>query len=136
MIEYQQKASVCILHSNCNKIRRMEVLLVADSSSYDLWLCCAICHLLTSTPLNSTVYHSRRRLSHSNCIFLTDQIRSRALPSLPIPSKSKRTMNKSYPFYQVDAFTETKLGGNPCAVFLDADDMSDATMLAVAKEVR
>lgn len=45
-------------------------------------------------------------------------------------------MTKSYPFYQVDAFTETKLGGNPCAVFLNADDMSDATMLAVAKEVR
>jgi trans-2,3-dihydro-3-hydroxyanthranilate isomerase len=44
-------------------------------------------------------------------------------------------MNKSYPFYQVDAFTGTKLGGNPCAVFLDADDMDDATMLAVAKEV-
>jgi predicted PhzF superfamily epimerase YddE/YHI9 len=44
-------------------------------------------------------------------------------------------MNKSYPFYQVDAFTETKLGGNPCAVFLDADDMDDATMLAVAKEL-
>jgi predicted PhzF superfamily epimerase YddE/YHI9 len=44
-------------------------------------------------------------------------------------------MTKSYPFYQVDAFTETKLGGNPCAVFLNADDMSDATMLSVAKEV-
>jgi len=44
-------------------------------------------------------------------------------------------MTKSYPFYQVDAFTETKLGGNPCAVFLNADDMSDATMLAVAKEM-
>lgn len=44
-------------------------------------------------------------------------------------------MTRSYPFYQVDAFTETKLGGNPCAVFLDADDMDDATMLAVAKEV-
>ncbi|KAJ2962278.1 hypothetical protein NQZ79_g2499 [Umbelopsis isabellina] len=44
-------------------------------------------------------------------------------------------MSKSYPFYQVDAFTETKLGGNPCAVFLDADDMTDQTMLAVAKEM-
>ncbi|KAG2186356.1 hypothetical protein INT43_002794 [Umbelopsis isabellina] len=44
-------------------------------------------------------------------------------------------MSKTYPFYQVDAFTETKLGGNPCAVFLDADDMSDQTMLAVAKEM-
>jgi trans-2,3-dihydro-3-hydroxyanthranilate isomerase len=44
-------------------------------------------------------------------------------------------MSKTYPFYQVDAFTETKLGGNPCAVFLDADDMTDQTMLAVAKEV-
>lgn len=42
---------------------------------------------------------------------------------------------KSYPFYQVDAFTDHPLGGNPCAVLLDADSLSDQTMQAVAKEM-
>lgn len=42
---------------------------------------------------------------------------------------------KPYPFYQVDAFTDRPLGGNPCAVVLDADDLSDETMLAVAREM-
>ncbi len=40
----------------------------------------------------------------------------------------------SYPFYQVDAFTDRPLAGNPCAVILDADDMEEATMQAVALE--
>ena len=40
-----------------------------------------------------------------------------------------------YPFLQVDAFTDTPLGGNPCAVVFDTDGMSDATMLAIAKEM-
>lgn len=40
-----------------------------------------------------------------------------------------------YPFLQVDAFTGTPLGGNPCAVLLDTDDMDSATMLAIAREM-
>ncbi len=42
---------------------------------------------------------------------------------------------KNYPFYQVDAFTTSPLGGNPCAVFFDTQDMSDTTMLAVTREM-
>ncbi len=42
---------------------------------------------------------------------------------------------KTYPFMQVDAFTTTALGGNPCAVFFDTADMSDETMLAVTREM-
>jgi trans-2,3-dihydro-3-hydroxyanthranilate isomerase len=40
-----------------------------------------------------------------------------------------------YPFFQVDAFTENPLEGNPCAVVLDADDLSDESMLAIAREM-
>jgi trans-2,3-dihydro-3-hydroxyanthranilate isomerase len=42
---------------------------------------------------------------------------------------------RTYPFMQVDAFTNTALGGNPCAVFFDTADMSDETMLAVTREM-
>ena len=42
---------------------------------------------------------------------------------------------KKYPFWQVDAFTNYPLGGNPCAVVLDADDLDQATMLAIARRV-
>ena len=41
----------------------------------------------------------------------------------------------SYPFMQVDAFTATALGGNPCAIIFDADDLSDETRLALAREM-
>jgi trans-2,3-dihydro-3-hydroxyanthranilate isomerase len=41
----------------------------------------------------------------------------------------------TYPFLQVDAFTTQPFGGNPCAVFFDCDGMSDATMLAIAREM-
>ena len=41
----------------------------------------------------------------------------------------------SYPFMQVDAFTDRALGGNPCAVLFDADDLDDQTMLAIAREM-
>src|SRR5215470_8603521 len=41
----------------------------------------------------------------------------------------------TFPFMQVDAFTETRLGGNPCAVVFDADGLDDATMLAIAREM-
>lgn len=39
-----------------------------------------------------------------------------------------------YPFMQVDAFTDHALGGNPCAVIFEADDLDDATRLAIARE--
>ncbi|MBI5567532.1 MAG: PhzF family phenazine biosynthesis protein [Chloroflexi bacterium] len=39
-----------------------------------------------------------------------------------------------YPFMQVDAFTDCALGGNPCAIVFDADDLDDATRLAIARE--
>jgi trans-2,3-dihydro-3-hydroxyanthranilate isomerase len=41
----------------------------------------------------------------------------------------------TYPFMQVDAFSERPLAGNPCAVIFDSDDMPEATMLAVAREM-
>lgn len=40
-----------------------------------------------------------------------------------------------YPFMQVDAFTQRPLAGNPCAIIFDADDLSAAQMLAIAKEM-
>jgi trans-2,3-dihydro-3-hydroxyanthranilate isomerase len=41
----------------------------------------------------------------------------------------------TYPFMQVDAFTDRPLGGNPCAVVLDSDDLDEAEMLAIAREM-
>jgi len=41
----------------------------------------------------------------------------------------------TYSIYQVDAFTTSPLGGNPCAVLFDPADLSDAAMLAIAKEM-
>ncbi|MFN8444613.1 MAG: PhzF family phenazine biosynthesis protein [Caldilineaceae bacterium] len=40
----------------------------------------------------------------------------------------------SYPFMQVDAFTDHRLGGNPCAILFDTDDLDAATMQAIARE--
>ena len=42
---------------------------------------------------------------------------------------------RKYPFMQVDAFTGVALGGNPCAVFFDTDDLDDQTMLAITREM-
>jgi trans-2,3-dihydro-3-hydroxyanthranilate isomerase len=42
---------------------------------------------------------------------------------------------KTHPFVQVDAFTDRALGGNPCAVVFDADDLSPESMLAIAREM-
>jgi trans-2,3-dihydro-3-hydroxyanthranilate isomerase len=39
------------------------------------------------------------------------------------------------PFMQVDAFTDRPLGGNPCAIVFDADELDDATRLAIAREM-
>jgi trans-2,3-dihydro-3-hydroxyanthranilate isomerase len=44
-------------------------------------------------------------------------------------------MPASYPFMQVDAFTAAPLGGNPCAIIFDADDLSVETRLAIAREM-
>ncbi|AYA38767.1 PhzF family phenazine biosynthesis protein [Hymenobacter oligotrophus] len=40
----------------------------------------------------------------------------------------------AYPFLLVDAFTTRPMGGNPCAVVLDADDLSADTMQRLARE--
>jgi trans-2,3-dihydro-3-hydroxyanthranilate isomerase len=36
---------------------------------------------------------------------------------------------------QVDAFTDRPLGGNPCAILFDTDDLDADTMLAIAREM-
>ncbi|MBO0777467.1 MAG: PhzF family phenazine biosynthesis protein [Ktedonobacteraceae bacterium] len=41
---------------------------------------------------------------------------------------------RSYPFFQVDAFTTQALEGNACAVVLDTDEFDDERMLAIARE--
>lgn len=41
----------------------------------------------------------------------------------------------TYPFMQVDAFTERPLAGNPCAIIFNADDLSVDQMQAIAKEM-
>jgi len=41
----------------------------------------------------------------------------------------------NHPLMQVDAFTDRPLGGNPCAIVFDADDIDDATRLAIAREM-
>ncbi len=41
----------------------------------------------------------------------------------------------TYPFMQVDAFTERPLAGNPCAIIFEADDLTADQMLAIAKEM-
>lgn len=42
---------------------------------------------------------------------------------------------RSFRVFQVDAFTDQPLSGNPAGVVLDADAMSDAEMQAVAREL-
>ena len=44
-------------------------------------------------------------------------------------------MPASHSFMQVDAFTTMALGGNPCAILFDADDLDDETRLAIAREM-
>ena len=41
----------------------------------------------------------------------------------------------TYSLYQVDAFTTQRLGGNPCAVVFDCADLTDDTLLAIAREM-
>jgi trans-2,3-dihydro-3-hydroxyanthranilate isomerase len=40
-----------------------------------------------------------------------------------------------HPFMQADAFTDKPLGGNPCAILFDTDNLDDKTMLAIAREM-
>ncbi len=40
-----------------------------------------------------------------------------------------------YPFMQVDAFTDQPLGGNPCAIVFDADELDSRKMLQIAREM-
>ncbi len=40
-----------------------------------------------------------------------------------------------FPLMQIDAFTDHPLGGNPCAVLFDTDEMDDRAMLAIAREM-
>ena len=42
---------------------------------------------------------------------------------------------KELPFVQVDVFTEVPFGGNPLAVFPDADGVTDAEMQSIAREM-
>jgi PhzF family phenazine biosynthesis protein len=44
-------------------------------------------------------------------------------------------MSKTLQVFQVDAFTRTQFTGNPAGVVLGADDLSDETMLAIAREL-
>jgi trans-2,3-dihydro-3-hydroxyanthranilate isomerase len=41
----------------------------------------------------------------------------------------------TYPFYQLDVFTNQAFGGNPLAVFPDADGLTDETMQRIAREM-
>jgi trans-2,3-dihydro-3-hydroxyanthranilate isomerase len=40
-----------------------------------------------------------------------------------------------YPLMQVDAFTDHPLGGNPCAIVFEANDLDEVRMLAIAGEM-
>lgn len=42
---------------------------------------------------------------------------------------------KTYKLYQVDAFTETRFGGNPCAVVMEADSLTSEEMQKIATEM-
>ena len=42
---------------------------------------------------------------------------------------------KKLPIIQIDAFTRTAFGGNPCAVVLDADRLSEWQMQTIAMEM-
>ena len=42
---------------------------------------------------------------------------------------------RGIPYYTVDAFTDTPFGGNPAAVCLEIDDLSDSAMARIAAEM-
>jgi len=41
----------------------------------------------------------------------------------------------TYPFLQIDAFTDVPLAGNPCAVVFNSENLDDSTMLAITREM-
>ena len=43
--------------------------------------------------------------------------------------------DQGIPYYTVDAFTDTPFGGNPAAVCLEIDDLSDSAMARIAAEM-
>ena len=51
------------------------------------------------------------------------------------PAPGREISMAILPLLQVDAFTTQALQGNPCAVVFDADNLDEATMLAVAREM-
>lgn len=44
-------------------------------------------------------------------------------------------MNRSFDFYLVDAFTRKPLSGNPCAVLMNADSLTEDEMQSIAREM-
>ena len=44
-------------------------------------------------------------------------------------------MSRRIRIFQVDAFTTERFTGNPAGVVLDADSLTDAEMLAIAREL-
>ncbi len=41
----------------------------------------------------------------------------------------------TYPFLQIDAFTDEPLSGNPCAVIFKSESLDDSAMLAITREM-
>jgi trans-2,3-dihydro-3-hydroxyanthranilate isomerase len=53
----------------------------------------------------------------------------------PVTPPILKAMTREYAFVQVDVFTDRVFGGNPLAVFLDADGLGEAEMQAIAREM-
>lgn len=53
----------------------------------------------------------------------------------PAGTKCEAGMNKRLEIFQVDAFTDIRYGGNPCAVVPEAGGLSDAAMQDIAREM-
>src|SRR5262245_52770055 len=47
----------------------------------------------------------------------------------------RRPMTRKIQVHQVDAFTRTRFTGNPAGVVLNADELTDAEMLAIARKL-
>ena len=52
-----------------------------------------------------------------------------------ITSRPREMTGRKIPYYTVDAFTDTPFRGNPAAVCLDIDDLSDSAMARIAAEM-
>src|SRR5512134_3345225 len=50
-------------------------------------------------------------------------------------TQKKEAYMSDYPFMWVDAFTNSALGGNPCAVLFDTDELDEKTMQRIAFEM-